>query len=323
MAETSGRLLALLSLLQTPREWPGPGAGPPARRHAPGRCATTSSGCGGSATRSRRRAAPSAATGSPPGRRCRRCCSTTTRPSPSRSACAPRPAARSTGLEETALRALTKLQQVLPQRLAPPGRRAAVAHRPGRRPAPRPAGRRRGAGPARRGRARPRDPALRLLRPLRRRRPSAGSSRTGWSTGAAAGTSSPSTWSGRLAHVPGRPDGAAPRRSATGSPLRPLPAEDIAAYVAAKTRQVQMKLSGRVTRARARRCRRRADGHAGPRAASSSLGPDAVPAPARRPHRRGPRLLARRPRRRLRGARTRRLAAAVRRLADRYARAAG
>ena len=117
MLETSARLLRLLSLLQTRRDWTGAELaerlgvttrtvrsdvdrlrelGYPVARHA--------------------RASP-AATGSAPAPRCRRCCSTTTRRSRSRSGCAPPPAAAVAGIEETSLRALAKLEQVLPVRL--------------------------------------------------------------------------------------------------------------------------------------------------------------------------------------------------------------
>lgn len=49
--------------------------------------------------------------------RCPRCCSTTTRRSRSRCACAPAAGGSVEGIEETSLRALAKLEQVLPSRL--------------------------------------------------------------------------------------------------------------------------------------------------------------------------------------------------------------
>ena len=69
---------------------------------------------------------------------CRRCCSTTTRRSPSRSGLRAAAAGTVTGIEETSLRALTKLEQTLPSRLRPAGRRAAARPPSRRRAAARP-----------------------------------------------------------------------------------------------------------------------------------------------------------------------------------------
>ena len=98
---------------------------PSGSRSAPGRSGTTSSGCARlgypvHATRGADRRL------SARGRRqrCRRCCSTTRRPS--RVAIGLRTAAGGavTGIEETSLRALAKLEQVLPAAAAQPGQRA-------------------------------------------------------------------------------------------------------------------------------------------------------------------------------------------------------
>ena len=192
MAETSGRLLKLLSLLQTPREWPGP--------ELAERLGVTQRTVRNDIDRLRQLGYPVLASrGSVGGYRL--------------SAGAAMPpllldddeavaiaVALSTasggavdGLEETALQALTKLLQVLPKRLS--GRVDALqAH------TVRVAGRRRGANVAGRllaagrgGRPGPRGGPVRLLRPLRRPPPSVASSPTSSSTGASAGTSSPST----------------------------------------------------------------------------------------------------------------------------------
>ena len=87
-----------------PRHRPAARARLPGRRHAPGR---------------------PAATGWPPAPTCPRCCSTTTRRSPSPSACGPRPAPSVEGIEETSVRALAKLDHVLPDRLR---RRVGAVH---------------------------------------------------------------------------------------------------------------------------------------------------------------------------------------------------
>ena len=100
------------------RDWTGPDLAERLGRDARGRCATTSSGCaalgypvdadaggGRRVPARRRRGAAAAAAGRRRGGRRRG------------RACAPRPAARSPGIEETSLRALAKLEQVLPSRL--------------------------------------------------------------------------------------------------------------------------------------------------------------------------------------------------------------
>ena len=148
----------------------GPARSSPAASRSPAApSAATSSACASSATRSTRSPARPAATGCTPAPRCRRCCSTTTRRSRSPSACAPPPRASVTGIEETSVRALVKLEQVLPSHLR---RRvnalqtATVTLRHQRRPDGRP----RGADRDRRRLPRPRAAALRLSRPRRRPR---------------------------------------------------------------------------------------------------------------------------------------------------------
>ena len=99
------------------RDWTGPAARRaargdhahrPQRRRAPARARLPGRGRAG-----RRRRLPARRRQ----RRCRRCCSTTTRRSPSRSGCAGRASGGVAGIEETSLRALAKLEQVLPSRL--------------------------------------------------------------------------------------------------------------------------------------------------------------------------------------------------------------
>ena len=132
MLDTSARLLRLLSLLQTPRDWTG--AELAERLGVSGRTVRpTSSGCATSAIPVQATRGRWAGTGSARARSCRRCCSTTRRRWPSRSACAPRPAAPIAGIEEASLRALAKLEQVLPSAAAPGARDAGVLVRLGRR----------------------------------------------------------------------------------------------------------------------------------------------------------------------------------------------
>ena len=123
------RALLLLSLLQTHRFWPGAElterlgvsartlrrdvdrlrvARLPGRRHA--------------------RARP-AATASPPARTSRRCCSTTTKPSPSRSGCAPRRARRSTAWRTPRCARWPSSSRCCPDRLAATGARGALERR--------------------------------------------------------------------------------------------------------------------------------------------------------------------------------------------------
>ena len=102
-----------------------------------------------------------------------------------------------TGIEETSLRALAKLEQVLPPRLR---RQVSTLQGVTRAGPARAAGPDRGPGDADRDRpprARPLHAPLRLLGPARRRPRSGGSSRTGSSTPASAGTSSRGTSTGR------------------------------------------------------------------------------------------------------------------------------
>ena len=73
-----------------------------------------------------------AATSCGPEGRCRRCCSRTRRRSRSRSGCAPRPPARSSGMEETSVQALTKVIALMPPRLR---RRMDAVHLADRHPA--------------------------------------------------------------------------------------------------------------------------------------------------------------------------------------------
>ena len=116
VTETSSRLLELLSFLQTRRDWQG--------AELADRLAVSARTVRRDVERLRDLGYPVESLTGPaggyrlrPGRRCRRCSSTTRRRSRSRSACAPPPARRSTGIEETALRALVKLEQVLPAHL--------------------------------------------------------------------------------------------------------------------------------------------------------------------------------------------------------------
>ena len=137
-----------------------------------------------------------------------------------------------TGIEETSIRALVKLEQVLPAHLR---RRvtalgsatiARAGHGPDRRPA--------APHHDRRGLPRLGAPAVRAIAAATARRPGATSSRTRWSTSGGAGTSSAGTarredWRTFRVDRLTRP-------AATGVRFTPrtLPASDAAAYVAAE-----------------------------------------------------------------------------------------
>jgi predicted DNA-binding transcriptional regulator YafY len=244
MAETSGRLLALLSLLQTPRAWPGP--------ELAERLGVTQRTVRNDIDRLRQLGYPVLASrGSVGGYRL--------------SAGAAMPpllldddeavaiaVALSTvsggavdGLEETALQALTKLLQVLPKRLS--GRVDALqAH------TVRVTGRRRGANVAGR--------LLALVAAAARDHEVvrfAYSDHSGSATERRVEPYRLVSWGQRwylVAFDLQRDDWRTfrcDRMSETRSVghrfrVRELPAEDIAAYVASKTRQVQMKVTGRV-----------------------------------------------------------------------------
>ncbi|MEP7026514.1 MAG: WYL domain-containing protein [Actinomycetota bacterium] len=244
MAETSARLLSLLSLLQTPREWPGPEL---ARR-----LDVTTRTVRNDVERLRRLGYPVQATrGAVGGYRL------------SAGAAMPpllleddeavaivvslRTATGGTveGLEETALRALTKLQQVLPPRL---GRRvdALQSH------TLRVTGQRR--GPQVDG------AMLALIAAAARDREILRFQYSDHSGSGSERRVEPYrlvSWGRRwylVAFDLGRGDWRTFRIDRVTEPgtsghrftLRPLPADDIAAYVAARTRQVQLKVDGRV-----------------------------------------------------------------------------
>ena len=244
MAETSARLLSLLSLLQSPREWPGPEL---ARR-----LDVTTRTVRNDVERLRRLGYPVQATrGAVGGYRL--------------SAGAAMPpllleddeavavavslgtaaGGAIEGLEETALRALTKLQQVLPPRL---GRRvdALQSH------TVRVSGQRR--GPQVDGALLASIAAAARDREIMRFRYS---DHSGSGTERQAEPYRLVNWGRRwylVAYDLERADWrtfrvdrvAEPRALGDRFTLRRLPADDIAAYVAAKTRQVQMKVRGRV-----------------------------------------------------------------------------
>jgi predicted DNA-binding transcriptional regulator YafY len=244
MAETSGRLLKLLSLLQATREWPGP--------ELAARLGVTTRTVRNDVERLRQLGYPVQATrGAIGGYRL----SAGTAMPPllldDDEAVAIAVSLRTAtggaveGLEETALRALTKLQQVLPQRL---GRRvdALQSH------TVRVSGRRR--GPEVDGRL------LALLAATARDREIM---RFGYADHSGSATERRVepyrlvNWGRRWYLVAFdlerddwrtfRVDRIADARSVGHRfPLRALPADDIAGYVAAKTRQVQVKVRGRV-----------------------------------------------------------------------------
>jgi predicted DNA-binding transcriptional regulator YafY len=244
MAETSGRLLALLSLLQTPREWPGPEL---ARR-----LEVTTRTVRNDVERLRQLGYPVQATRGAVGGY--RLTAGTAMPPlllDDDEAVAIAVSLRTAsggavqGLEETALRALTKLLQVLPQRL---GRRvdALQSH------AVRVSGQSR--GPQVDGRL------LALIAATARDREIMRFGYADHSGSASERRVEPYrlvNWGRRwylVAFDVERDDWRTfrvdriqqPRSVGHRFALRELPAEDIASYVAEKTRRVQMKVSGRV-----------------------------------------------------------------------------
>jgi predicted DNA-binding transcriptional regulator YafY len=244
MAETSARLLSLLSLLQTPREWPGP--------ELAHRLNVTTRTVRNDVERLRRLGYPVQATrGAVGGYRLSAGAAMPPLLLEDDEAVAVAVSLRTAtggaveGLEETALRALTKLQQVLPPRL---GRRvdALQSH------TVRVSGQRR--GPQVEGRLLALFAATARDREIMRFRYS-DHSRTG--TERRVEPYRLVSWGRRwylVAFDLERADWRTFRvdritePAATGHrfTLRPLPADDVAAYVAAKTRQVQMKVRGRV-----------------------------------------------------------------------------
>jgi predicted DNA-binding transcriptional regulator YafY len=244
MSETSGRLLNLLSLLQTPREWPGPEL---ARR-----LGVTTRTVRNDVERLRQLGYPVEATrGAIGGYRLSAGAAMPPLLLDDDEAVAIAVSLRTTtggaieGLEETALRALTKLQQVLPTRL---GRRvdALQSH------TVRVAGQRR--GPQVDGRM------LALIAATARDREVMRFRYSDHAGSASERRVEPYrlvNWGRRwylVAFDVERDDWrtfrvdriAEPRSVGHRFTARPLPAEDIAGYVAAKTRQVQMKVRGRV-----------------------------------------------------------------------------
>ena len=97
MSETSGRLLSLLSLLQTPREWPGPELADRLQRDDPHRAQRRRAAAVPGLPRRGHARARSAATSWSPARPCRRCSSRTRRRWRWRSRSVRRAAARSAG----------------------------------------------------------------------------------------------------------------------------------------------------------------------------------------------------------------------------------
>ena len=244
MAETSARLLSLLSLLQTPREWPGPEL---ARR-----LDVTTRTVRNDVERLRRMGYPVQATrGAVGGYRLSAGAAMPPLLLEDDEAVAVAVSLRTAtggaveGLEETALRALTKLQQVLPPRL---GRRvdALQSH------TVRVSGQRR--GPQVEGKLLALIAATARDREIMRFRYA---DHSGTGTERRVEPYRLVNWGRRwylVAFDLERADWRTfrvdritePRTIGHRFPLRPLPAEDIAAYVAAKTRQVQMKVQGRV-----------------------------------------------------------------------------
>jgi predicted DNA-binding transcriptional regulator YafY len=245
MAETSARLLSLLSLLQSPREWPGPEL---ARR-----LAVTTRTVRNDVERLRRLGYPVEATrGAVGGYRLSAGAAMPPLLLEDDEAVAVVVSLRTAsggaveGLEETALRALTKLQQVLPPRL---GRRvdALTSHTVRVSGGPR-------RGPQVDGALLARIAAAARDREILRFR---------YADHSGAGTERRVepyrlvNWGRRwylVAFDTERADWrtfradriTAPEVSGHRFTLRPLPADDIAAYVAARTRQVQLKVTGRV-----------------------------------------------------------------------------
>jgi predicted DNA-binding transcriptional regulator YafY len=244
MAETSGRLLQLLSLLQTPREWPGP--------ELAHRLGVTTRTVRNDVERLRQLGYPVQATrGAIGGYRLSAGAAMPPLLLDDDEAVAIAVSLRTAsggavdGLEETALRALTKLQQVLPQRL---GRRvdALQSH------TVRVAGRRR--SPDVDGKL------LAMIAAAARDREIVRFRYSDHSGSASERRIEPYrlvNWGSRwylVAFDVERADWRTfrvDRMSETRSvghrfTLRPLPADDIAGYVAAKTRQVQRKVTGTV-----------------------------------------------------------------------------
>jgi predicted DNA-binding transcriptional regulator YafY len=245
MAETSARLLSLLSLLQTPREWPGP--------ELAQRLRVTTRTVRNDVERLRRLGYPVEATrGAVGGYRLSAGAAMPPLLLEDDEAVAIVVSLRTAsggaveGLEETALRALTKLQQVLPPRL---GRRvdALTSHTV------------RVSGGHRRGALVDGALLARIAAAARDR----DILRFRYSDHSGSGTERRVepyrlvSW-GRhwylVAFDLERADWRTFRADRIAEPavsghrfaLRPLPADDIAAYVAARTRQVQMKVRGRV-----------------------------------------------------------------------------
>ena len=303
MAETSARLLSLLSLLQTPREWPGPELAQRLRRHDPDgpqrRRAAAPAGLPGGGHPRRRRRLPAVRRGrdaaaAARGRRGRR-----GRRQPAHGQ---RRGRRGPGGDGAA-----RAHQAAAGAAAaagPPGRRADSPTRCGSR-ADRAAGRRWTGQLLARIAAAARDREILRFRY---------SDHSGSATERRVEPYRLVNW-GRHWYLVAfdlerddwrtfRADRMSRARGRSGHrfALRPLPADDIAAYVAARTRQVQMKVQRPGHHARAGRGGRGADGlvDAG---SIEPLGPRPLPGPAGRPLGRGHRLLAGRARRRLRGRR--------------------
>ena len=243
-AKTSERLFSLLSLLQTPREWPGP--------ELAQRLGVTSRTVRNDVERLRQMGYPVQATrGSVGGYRLSAGAAMPPLLLEDDEAVAVAVSLRTAtggaieGLEETALRALTKLQQVLPPRL---GRRVdALQSHTVRVSAQR-------RGPQVEGRVLASIAATARDREIMRFR---------YSDHAGSGTERKVepyrlvNWGRRwylVAFDLDREDWRTFRVDRLSEPrsvghrftLRPLPADDIAAYVAARTRQVQMRVQGRV-----------------------------------------------------------------------------
>ena len=290
MAETSGRLLTLLSLLQTPREWPGP--------ELAQRLGVSQRTVRNDVERLRRLGYPVLATrGSVGGYRLSAGAAMPPLLLDDDEAVAIAVALGTAsggavdGMEETALRALTKLLQVLPTRLG--GRVDALqAH------TVRVAGRRRGADVA--GKLLAEIAAASRDREVLR---FAYSDHSGSATERRVEPYKLVNWGQRwylVAYDLGRDDWRTfrvDRMSETRGVghrfrARELPAEDIAAYVASKTRQVQMKVSGQGDRARARVLRRGAHRLLDP-GQHRAAGGGPVPRADRCPQPAGHRVLAR------------------------------